>query len=411
MLLQELDYDLPEDLIATRAVEPRDAARMLVVGRDGAGGVQHRHVRDLPEFLRPGDLLVLNTSRVLPAWLVGRRVGTGGRFTGLYLGLAGPEASPPDTEAESNVDLQPRGRPVALWRVLLRGGHLRPGAVLTLEREEGPGGSGDGASPRVDTGVRLRLESKDAEEPGGWIVRVFVGEGQAGETDALLALVGATPIPPYIRTARRHAGLEVPDAEDRARYQTMYASAGTGGGEGSVAAPTAGLHLTPELLDRMRGAGVGRAEVMLHVGSGTFRPVETPVVEDHPMHVERCGMTRQALDAIQGARARGGRVICVGTTSARTVETYAQQAEEGRTPSAWVETRLLITPGYRWRWVDGLLTNFHLPRSTLLAMVGALFASGMERVREVYGEAIGARYRFFSYGDAMLILPGSKTPR
>ncbi len=411
MLLNELDYDLPGDLIATRAVEPRDAARMLVVTRDGAGDLEHRHVRDLPGYLRPGDLLVLNTSRVLPAWLAGRRVGTGGKFTGLYLGLAEPGAAPPGGDAEASADLRPRGRPVAWWRVLLRAGHLRPGAVLMLEREDGPGPAGDGALRDADTGVRLHLVRKDPEEPGGWVVRVFAAQGLPGETEALLALAGATPIPPYIRSARRDAGVEVPDLEDRVRYQTLFASAGTGGGEGSVAAPTAGLHLTPDLLERLRGAGVGRAEVMLHVGSGTFRPVETPVVEEHPMHMERCGMTRQALEAIQGARARGGRVICVGTTSARTLETFAQHAQEGRPPGGWVETRLLITPGYRWRWVDGLLTNFHLPRSTLLAMVGAMFPAGMARVREIYAEAIGARYRFFSYGDAMLILPGGKTPR
>ena len=439
MLLHELDYDLPEELIATRAVEPRDAARMLVAQRSDDRVLLHRHVRDLPQILRAGDLLVLNTSRVIPAWLEGHRVGTGGRFTGLYLGVAsgawgegrgqepGAEPNPlrldaarltPDPPPASHPDPEPRGRPVALWRVLLRGGHLRPGAVLRVEGAEGGEPlEGQDATPgdqaprpsldaphSPDTGVRLQLLAKDDEEPGGWIVRVFA-DGPAG-SEALLERIGRTPIPPYIRAARRHAGLAIPDSEDRARYQTLFAAAQAGPDPvGSVAAPTAGLHLTAGLLGSLRAHGIGRADVSLHVGSGTFRPVESPVVEEHPMHSERCGMTRGTREAILRARAAGGRVICVGTTSARTLETFAQREEGGLGYEEWVETRMLITPGYRWRCVDGLLTNFHLPRSTLLAMVAAMFRGGMERARTIYAEAIRERYRFFSYGDAMLVMP------
>jgi S-adenosylmethionine:tRNA ribosyltransferase-isomerase len=201
----------------------------------------------------------------------------------------------------------------------------------------------------------------------------------------------------------------VPDTFDRERYQTVFASqnAAVGGGSGSVAAPTAGLHLTPLLLEQLGQQGVGRAEVTLHVGTGTFKPVETEFVEQHPIHSERCSMSESTVQAILKTRQEGGRVVCVGTTAARAIETYAQIAERGEPLPESIDTRILISPGYRWRWVDAMLTNFHLPQSTLLAMVGSLFESsgGLDRLKDVYAQAIRERYRFFSYGDAMLVLP------
>ena len=405
----DLDYELPEGLIATTAIEPRDAARLCVVRRAGCSPIEHARVSDLTKFLRGGDLLVLNSTSVLPAWLEGTRVGTGGKVQGLYLG-PGP----------AEVKVQMVARFAAVWTVMLRGGHLRAGAVIRLD-----GGSG--------RGVLLELLARDESEPGAWHVGVTVegtekenpltgledsttsprglreGGGEAEDANdvlAILARVGLTPIPPYIRKARKAAGLDIADGLDRERYQTVFADAGTiHGGMGSVAAPTAGLHFTPALLTNLERLGVERAHVVLHVGSGTFRPVEVDVVEDHPIHSEWCSMSPSVIDAIARTRSRGGRVVCVGTTSARVVETYAQRAAGSLPYEEWVETKILITPGYRWRWADGLLTNFHLPRSTLMAMVASLLSGGVEELKSVYQAAIRERYRFYSYGDAMLVMP------
>lgn len=357
----DLEYDLPEDRVATVPAEPRDSARLMVVRRDG-GSAEHRRVRDLPEYLRAGDLLVLNTARVLAARLVGVREDTGGRAEALYL----REESP--------------GR----WVALVKSRRLKAGMAVRLEREGG-----------ADSGVRLRLVERRDEEPGAWLLDV---EGAAGRATAqVLADVGRTPLPPYILAARRHAGLAVPDAQDRARYQTTYAA-----GEGaSVAAPTAGLHLTPELLEVLAARGVRRADVTLHVGTGTFKPVETEFVEQHPMHEESCEMPVATREAILRTRDAGGRVVCVGTTACRTVEAFAA-ADAGARALA---TRLLVTPGYGFRWTDALLTNFHLPRSTLMALVAASLGGGAERLKRLYDEALREGYRFYSYGDAMLILP------
>jgi len=293
-------------------------------------------------------------------------------------------------------------------RVMLQGKRLRPGVRVTLE---GADGGGEGAG--------LVLGERVEGEAGVWVARVeesdasgtaprpgAVAPGVTPEEPAWLRRVGRTPLPPYIVRARTSAGVEASEAYDRERYQTTYA----GGDAGSVAAPTAGLHLTPGLLAGLEAMGVARAAVTLDVGVGTFRSVETEFVEEHPMHAERCAMPASTVEAIGRTRRGGGRVMCVGTTSARTVETFAARAEggEGMGP---VETRLLVTPGYAWRWTDGLLTNFHLPRSTLLAMTAAMLerpgeaGSGMGRLRALYALAIGDGYRFFSYGDAMLILP------
>jgi len=359
----DLEYDLPETSIATVPAEPRDAARLMVVDPVGSS-VLHRSVRDLPEFLREGDLLVLNTTRVLPARLLGRRADTGGRVEGLYLRSdgAGPDAR---------------------WIVMLRAKRPRENVRISLTAEGGALADAD-----------LVLESPVEGEPGTWRVRVLGRDGEApGE---VLARVGLTPLPPYILKAREHAHRHVADVFDRERYQTVFA----GTDAGSVAASTAGLHLTPDLLAKLRAKGIGTAEVVLHVGTGTFKPVETEFVEQHPMHTEWCFMSETTRDAIARTRQIGGRVIALGTTSARTVEAFL--ADPQQQPGQWVQTRILITPGYTWRGVDGLLTNFHLPRSTLMAMVGARLG-GVDRLKSLYAEAIGLGYRFYSYGDAMLI--------
>jgi len=374
VLVDDLDFDLPPSLIATAPVEPRDSARLLVISRSDPGRLEHRRVRDLPELVERGDAMVFNRSRVLPARFLARSLSTGGRAEGLWLR--------DDGRAED-------GRRV--WVALVKARRHRAGRVLELVDARG------GA-----TGVRLEFLGPAADEPGAWRLGV---DSDWEDTPALLDRVGLPPLPPYIRHARRDAGLETEDERDRERYQTVYAGSTASpsgeGSAGSVAAPTAGLHFTPALLSALDGRGVSRHEVVLHVGTGTFKPVEVADLDEHPMHAEWCSMPEGVRGALSSAR----RVIAVGTTSARTVEAYAALSESGGVLPEWLETDLLIQPGYRWRRVDGLLTNFHLPRSTLLALVAALVPGGIGRVREVYGEAIREGYRFFSYGDAMLILP------
>jgi S-adenosylmethionine:tRNA ribosyltransferase-isomerase len=376
----DLDYDLPPEGIATHPVSPRDSARLMVVDRRDPSRMGHRIVRDLPGLLRAGDLLVFNTTRVLPARFRGVREGTGGKMEGLYLHDA------------------PGGGGGLVWVCLIKGRHTREGAVLELALPDG------GRS-----GVRLRVVGRPAEEPEAWLAAVEGGEGAEGlDSAGVLARVGLTPLPPYILKARRDAGDAGDDAADRGEYQTVYAREA-----GSVAAPTAGLHFTTELLGALGRAGVRMADVVLHVGTGTFRPVETETVEGHPMHTEWCSMTPAAIEAVRETRAAGGRVIAVGTTAARTLESYAvASGEVGDSPGAGapeaIETSILITPGHAWRWVDGLLTNFHLPRSTLMALVAALFpgepAEAVGALKGAYGEAIASGYRFYSFGDAMLVV-------
>lgn len=390
MRTSELEYDLPEGVIATQAAEPRDAARMMVVSRSDPTRLEHLRVRNLPDLLGTGDTLVFNRTSVLAARLIGMNMATGGRVEGLFLHEL--------AEADSV------GSARARWRVLIKARRARPGATLTLlDQSDRP------------SDITLSLIERASDDEGGWLAEVRVGGEPAavGSHAELLPRVGRTPLPPYILAARRESNLAIPDASDRLRYQTVYASANE---SGSVAAPTAGLHFTPELLARLDERGASRADVVLHVGTGTFRPVESESLLDHPMHQEWCSMDRELAARISGARGSGtGRVFAVGTTSVRTLEAYAALVEPGGLlPLDWpthLETRLLISPGYRLRWVDGLLTNFHLPRSTLLALVAALFeregepGSGIARVRELYAEAIRQGYRFYSYGDAMLILP------
>ncbi|MCW5767877.1 MAG: tRNA preQ1(34) S-adenosylmethionine ribosyltransferase-isomerase QueA [Phycisphaeraceae bacterium] len=387
----ELEYDLPEGVIATRAAEPRDAARMMVVSRSDPALLQHRHVRDLPEFLRAGDMMVFNRTSVLPARLIGANLSTGGKVEGLFL-----------HELASNPPCTTR------WQMLIKARRARPGSTLTLlDQSDQP------------SDIVLTLVERASGDEGGWISDVAVGGRPvaAGEHLRILAAIGRTPLPPYILAARRESAENIPDPSDRARYQTVYADAGAAG---SVAAPTAGLHFTPELLARLDAKGVQQGRVLLHVGTGTFKPVETESLLDHPMHSEWCSMGDDLAAQIMQKRATGaGRIIAVGTTSIRTLESYASWVDRLPEPTdrvyerlpAHIDTRLLISPGYRLRWVDGLMTNFHLPRSTLLALVAALFeregdpGSGIARVRTLYTEAIRCGYRFYSYGDAMLILP------
>lgn len=378
----ELEYELPEDRIAIEPASPRDAAKLMVVARETGHLAEHASVRDLPRFLRAGDVLAFNTTKVVPARLLGNREDTGGAVEGLFLSRL------LDGSAER-------------WTVLLRAKKVRPGMRFALvDRSRG------------QSGVVLTALDRVEGEAGAWVVSV---ENPAGG-DAL-ERAGHTPLPPYIIKAREHAHLQPDEATDRDRYQTVYADSA-----GSVAAPTAGLHFTPELLAELERLGVERVDVTLHVGTGTFRPVEVDVVEQHPMHSERCSMSKDAVRRVLRAKREQRRVIAVGTTSARTLESFGQAREglveagnnEGeafeRLP-AHIDTSLLITPGYRWRWVSGLMTNFHLPRSTLLAMVGAFLEAdsarpqiGLEGLRTLYSEAIRNDYRFYSYGDAMLLL-------
>lgn len=385
----DLDYDLPESSIAKEPASPRDAARLMVIDRTSGEASEHTIVRELPRLLRKGDVMVFNATRVLQARLVGRREDSGGKVEGLFLSASAD------------------GRE---WTALLRAKKVRENTSIRLIDERG-----------VDTNVTLVPLRRDTSELGAWVVGVRV-EGEPGGgaaaagaalgAAAILDRVGHTPLPPYILKAREHTQEPVERASDRDRYQTVYAKQ-----QGSVAAPTAGLHFTPELLAALDALRVERVEVTLHVGTGTFKPVEVDVVEEHPMHSEWCSMSASAIERVRRAKAEGRRVIGVGTTSVRTLESYAQAMESIAAPGAVgaataapasLDTKLLITPGYRYRWTDGMLTNFHLPRSTLLAMVGALLSDqstlGVQRLITRYREAIERGYRFYSFGDAMLIV-------
>jgi S-adenosylmethionine:tRNA ribosyltransferase-isomerase len=333
-------FDLPPELIAQTPLARRDASRLLLLPRAG-GKISHRRFCDLAELLKPGDCLVLNDSRVLPARLLGARE-TGG--------------------AAELVLLRDRGE--AVWECLARPGKkLRPGALLSF-------GGGE-LTARVEAVI----------EGGNRLVRFFYD----GIFLEVLERLGKMPLPPYIHE----------DLEDSERYQTVYSRE-----PGSAAAPTAGLHFTPELLDSLRGAGVRTAFVTLHVGLGTFRPVKAAEAENHEMHAEYCALPPETAAQVNETRARGGRVIAVGTTSCRTLESAAGLDGASREFSGF--TDIFIYPGYKFRCIDGLLTNFHLPESTLLMLVSAL--AGRERVLDAYRAAVEECYRFFSFGDAMLII-------
>lgn len=352
----DFDYVLPEALIAQTPAARRDAARMMVLHR-ATGTVEHRTVRDVPDMLRAGDVLVVNDTRVIPARLTGRRAETGGRVELLLI-----EALPGGGGAGGE----------ALWRALCRmRGRLRPGLRLVLADGE------------------LEGELRTVEATG----RVQVALWSDAPVAEVLERHGTAPLPPYIRRPRGAGGAEEA-AGDRERYQTVYARV-----PGAVAAPTAGLHFTPDLLERIRRRGVETAAVTLHVGPGTFRPVRSERVDGHRMEAERFEMGAAAARAVQAARERGGRVVAVGTTTVRTLEA-AGAAERGG--AAGGRTDLFIYPPYTFRSVDALLTNFHLPRSTLLMLVSAF--AGLDLTRRAYQTAIESGYRFYSFGDAMLIL-------
>ena len=346
MELSELDFALPDELIAQAPVEPRGASRLLLLPRSG-GASRHLRFDDLPDLLAPGDLLVLNDSRVIPARLIGRK-SSGGRVEVL---LVEPAAAVPPGEPSRWLAMAQASKPI------------RVGTSIDF----------DGLGAEV-----VRVEGEGFYE-------VRFDRDEAGLAGAL-ERVGRIPLPPYIRRA--------PDAGDRERYQTVVARE-----PGSVAAPTAGLHFTPELLARLASRGVARATVTLHVGPGTFLPVRTSRLEEHRMHSERYEVPEATCRAFDAARRSGGRVVAVGTTAVRTLESAI--TPDGLTAGPG-RTGIFILPGHAFRAVDGLLTNFHLPRSTLLALVCAF--GGTERVLPAYREAVSARYRFFSYGDAMAVL-------
>lgn len=333
------DYELPKGFIAQTPVEPRDHSRLLVYNRQ-TDSIQHRHFYNLPEYLRAGDVLVINETRVLPARLMGRRE-TGGIIELLLLNR----------------------REKDIWETLARPGRrIRPGERLIF-------------SEKLSADVLRILED------GGRLVR-FNYEGIFEE---ILDELGQMPLPPYI-TER---------LEDKERYQTVYSKE-----NGSAAAPTAGLHFTPELLEVIKGMGVKIVPVLLHVGLGTFRPVKVADVSQHKMHSEYYSVSAQAAQSINEAKAAGGRIFSVGTTSTRVLETACGEDGLIKAQSGW--TDIFIYPGYKFKCVDCLITNFHLPQSTLLMLVSALCSR--EKILEIYEEAKREKYRFFSFGDAMLIL-------
>jgi S-adenosylmethionine:tRNA ribosyltransferase-isomerase len=354
--VSEFDYELPSELIAQRPAAPRDSARLLV-HRIGADHTQHLTVRDLPSILEPGDLLIVNDTRVRAARLAGRRA-SGGAVEITLL---------------ERIDAR-------RWSALARpAGRLRPGERIELE---------DGA---FSAELLERARSQDGALEPEWLLAL---EARAGaEIEAALERAGRMPLPPYIRRAVQD---ELARTTDRGDYQTVFARA-----LGAVAAPTAGLHFTPDLLERLASRGIERAAITLHVGAGTFKPVSSDDTEQHVMHEERFDLTAPTVEAWKRGRARGSRVVAVGTTSVRVIESCA--SVQGLLEPRSASTRLFLVPGVHFRAVDALLTNFHLPRSTLLMLVAAF--AGRERVLRLYREAIELGYRFYSYGDAMLLLP------
>ena len=340
MKTSDFYYDLPQELIAQTPLEQRDTSRLMTVDRK-SGEVEHHHFYELLDDLNPGDCLILNNSRVLPARLLGQRLPGGGACEVLLL-----------------ID---RGEKT--WECLVRPGRkMRTGAKLSF---------GDGA---------LTAEVVGEVEGGNRLVR-FEYEGIFLE---VLEQLGKMPLPPYIKA----------ELQDRERYQTVYSKV-----VGSAAAPTAGLHFTPELLEKIAAKGVGIGYVTLHVGLGTFRPVKEDEITDHEMHSEYCTIPQETADLINRTKANGGRVICVGTTSCRTIESWANEDGTMEAKAGW--TNIYIYPGYRFKVMDGLVTNFHLPESTLIMLVSAF--AGREHVLAAYKEAVKERYRFFSFGDAMFL--------
>ena len=340
MKTSDFYYDLPEELIAQTPLERRDASRLMVLDRR-TGEVTHRHFYDIVEYLQPGDCLVMNDSRVLPARLMGHRP-TGGVVEVLLLRDLGDKC----------------------WECLCKPGRkMQPGNQVIFGDDE------------------LTATVREVREDGNRVVE-FHYEGIFLE---ILERLGKMPLPPYIKA----------ELKDQERYQTVYSRE-----VGSAAAPTAGLHFTQELLDKIRAKGVSTAFVTLHVGLGTFRPVKAEEITDHHMHSELCMMNQETADLLNATRARGGRIICVGTTSCRTLESLVNPDGSFCAGSKWTE--IFIYPGYTFKAMDGLITNFHLPESTLVMLVSAF--AGREHILAAYKQAVEQRYRFFSFGDAMCIL-------
>lgn len=332
-------YDLPEELIAQTPLQQRDSSRLMVLNRQ-TGEVTHKHFYDIVDYLQPGDCLVMNDSRVLPARLLGHRP-TGGAVEVLLLRDLGDKC----------------------WECLCKPGRkMQPGSEVIF-------GNGE-----------LTATVREVREDGNRVVE-FHYEGIFLE---VLERLGKMPLPPYIKE----------ELQDQERYQTVYSRE-----IGSAAAPTAGLHFTPELLEKIRQKGVKEAFVTLHVGLGTFRPVKAEQITDHHMHAELCMMSQETADILNETRRNGGRIICVGTTSCRTLESLVQEDGSFAASSKWTE--IFIYPGYSFKAMDGLITNFHLPESTLVMLVSAF--AGRENVLAAYEEAVKERYRFFSFGDAMYI--------
>ncbi|HWI55345.1 MAG TPA: tRNA preQ1(34) S-adenosylmethionine ribosyltransferase-isomerase QueA [Desulfobacteria bacterium] len=341
MNLDDFDYYLPEELIAQEPAKSRDKSRLLVLHRK-SGMLEHRVFSDIIEYMRKGDVLVVNSTRVIPARLFGIKEGTGAKIEVVLL----------------------RRMDINTWEALVKPGRrVHPGTRIIF---------GDGL---------LAAQSLESTEVGGRVLR-FEYEGVF---EQILDKLGQMPLPHYIKK----------ELEDKERYQTVYART-----PGSAAAPTAGLHFTPELISDIRARGVDVVEVTLHVGLGTFRPVKTQNITEHKMHSEYYEVTEETADVINRARENGGRLIAVGTTSTRTIETAADENGVIRPGSGW--TDIFIYPGYKFKAVDRLITNFHLPKSTLLMLISAF--AGRDSVIEAYQEAVSEGYRFFSFGDAMFII-------
>ena len=359
MKTADFDFDLPEDRIALRPAEPRDSARLLVV-RPG-DGIEDRIVRDLPDFLRPGDALVFNDTRVIPARLSGVRQ------------RSGPEGETLTVEVEAT--LHHRDAP-DVWSAFMKPGkRIKPGDRIRF------GAHGDAACElgRLDATVEAKGED-------GLVTLSFDLSGPF--LDEAIRDVGVMPLPPYIAAKRAE------DERDRTDYQTIFAH-----WDGSVAAPTAGLHFTPDLLEAIRARGVSTHAVTLHVGAGTFLPVKADDVAGHRMHSEWGEVSTETAEALNAVRAAGGRIVCVGTTSLRLLESAT--GEDGVVQPFHGDTAIFITPGYRFRAADVLMTNFHLPRSTLFMLVSAF--AGLETMKAAYAHAVASGYRFYSYGDGSLL--------
>ncbi len=342
-------YDLPPELIAQTPCEPRDHSRMMVLKRDGS--IEHKHFYDVIDYLNDGDVLVINDSRVIPARIYGDKVRDEGAFV----------------SAPSKIEtLLLKQHENNRWEVL-----LRPAKKVKI------GG-------KIDYNGILEATVVDVVEDGNRIVEFSFDKDKYSSIYEVLDIIGSMPLPPYITEK----------LEDKNRYQTVYARE-----NGSSAAPTAGLHFTKELLEKIKKNGIKIAPVMLHVGLGTFRPVKAEKITDHIMHAEYISVSKESADIINTAKANGGRIVAVGTTSCRTLESVA--TEDGKIQAISGNTGIFIYPGYKFKAVDTLITNFHLPESTLLMLISAL--AGKERIMEAYKVAVNEKYRFFSFGDAMFI--------